>query len=113
MTTNQHPGGVAGRVITEQEQLLVTEIKDDAPNALMGEFQTGAVDGMKRLHDELSREARAILGEWDSYIARIKDDTEMHPDEKDEVLAEAITEQSAQRRAFTRLGLDLESEEAE
>ena len=96
MTTNQHPGGVAGWVLDEEYNAC----------AIAGYPMFGSV-----MHHELSREARAILGEWDSYIARIKDDTEMHPDEKDEVLAEAITEQSAQRRAFTHLGLDLESED--
>ena len=109
MKREQQPGGVAGRVLNHYYDLY------DYYSVTERECQINGMclQAVGHLTNELSREARVILGEWDSYIARIKDDTEMHPDEKDEVLAEAITEQSAQRRAFTRLGLDLESEEAE
>ena len=106
MSTKQHPGGVAGKLIDEI-RVHYKAAEDDETAQAHGNQMAGVI----ALHEELSREARAILAECDSYIIRVESDTEMNTDEKDEVLCESITEKGAQRRAFERLGLDLESED--
>lgn len=92
MATNQ---GVAQRVIREQDDLIHQEIS--ASHRPQGEFQVGALDGMKRLHDELSAEARLILRGHPSHRREQYDGVD-------------IAELTVLKSAFERLGLDIEGE---
>ena len=89
--------GVAGRLIAEIRTSYQNAETDDVAQA-----HGNQMAGVVILHDELSREARAILAEYQELPYK-----HLVDDEKNQVGVEYV------REAFARLGLALESEEAE
>ena len=101
MSTEQHPGGVAGQLLSRLEDRYKGSLPHNA------ERFDGQLHGASAMQEALSHEARAILADlWE----RVENsgDTE---GVADPMLSEAYTEHGALLRGFESLGLDLESED--
>ena len=103
MTTDQHPGGVAGRKLDEIAQEMHAEPLG-SEHRLHYAFELGGAEDM---HKVISREARTILAEWEQRMENEMDWGSV----AGYSMTEAYPVFNALQWEFQRLGLDLESED--